>query len=1153
MEVKTSAASISVSTPTSHTVSGSQTSSSTRPNVRVTALEPPSWSGKKADFYTWQKKFIHIMDEAKISDELTQLCYLQNQNRLPLEYQTLITDCSSMSQVWSRLEERVPKETIKFEIISQFRCLKPLHPKKTPTDLRNFANEISLFCRRMEDIGLTKDNYSCIVLQDVYERLDFDTSSRYRSKMELRQEILAAAHSSTALSDFECDLDSLCKFIRSEATTLELSKGSTQPEKPNSSNVIPPKPPPLPAKTLYAVQVNRCVLGCPDSHRLIDCSIYMGYPITERIDFVKNSKRCYVCLVTYHTSLNCPKKKSGNKCRFCSDVLHHWTLCQQPQPPLPQNSKPSLKQQLQQLQPHLQQLQQPSNILHPHSSGSSSGFQATATPFVPDTSKPQGPQLSFHQTVDQSPNSRTSIFAPLVIAEVRTGEGLWVRANFFLDNGSNASLVKTKFAELLKLRPCGAANVKFDVAGGGTHHERGKTFRMEVRALNGERSYMVEVTGIKKPCARVRPISSDIFDKHAHLNLHKEVLHTEGGEVDVLIGSDYGLLITAQSNISAPIDPDSSPSIACTRLGSYIYGGLNHPPHSALNNVISVNFIDLTAASETAQLKDFFYSDVIGVKPTSICSCSDNEIAEAVFIKHVKKTTRINDEGRVEVSAPWRPGFPECLPNNFAMAKDQMLRRLSQCERDGTLELYNGLITDLIDRGVVRILGPEETKKCKDEPAWYLSHHIVERVDKETTKHRLVFNSALPYSGVCLNDAFEKGPDYTNSLFSVFLQWRASEIAVSGDMEKMFNQIATCERDRRYHRFLWRFGDVSSPIVVFEWGRVLFGDKPSPDLAGFALRFLADRSKRNLPAGAAVLENNTYIDDVGYSTDTDHEANGIKNEVNTILGQGKFSIKSWNSNSTLVDENPDAVKVDFLGHIWDKRDDTVNLKARELFDPENFEFTKKVLMGVVARIWDPSGSRLPVTIRYRIHLQQLWQEGFGWEEQVGPDLVAMWEKNLIEMEKLRDFPIRRCLKPSNVTSEAPQLHGFSDGGDKAFGTCIFVRWQTTTGIEIRFVAAKAFVAPLKHKTTPRLELMGAVAMGRLMKEVESALPYDFGMRTLWIDSEVVIHWVNSVSNRHKPFVSCRIQELQDTYPNLTDKDMFPVQKILLILSPSRSQ
>ena len=192
-------------------------------------------------------------------------------------------------------------------------------------------------------------------------------------------------------------------------------------------------------------------------------------------------------------------------------------------------------------------------------------------------------------------------------------------------------------------------------------------------------------------------------------------------------------------------------------------------------------------------------------------------------------------------------------------------------------------------------------------------------------------------------------------------------------------------------------------------------------------------------------------------------------------------------------------------------------------------------MGVTARIWDPSGSRLPVTIKYRIDVQQLWQEGLAWEEQVGPEQRAMWEENLIQMQKLRDFPMKRCLKPPNATTEAPQLHAFSDGGDQAFGTCIFVRWLTTTGVELRFIAAKAFVAPLKHKTTPRLELMGAVAMGRLMTEVETALPYDFSARAFWIDSEVVIHWVNSVSSRYKPFVSCRIQELQDTHTNLANE------------------
>ena len=93
---------------------------------------------------------------------------------------------------------------------------------------------------------------------------------------------------------------------------------------------------------------------------------------------------------------------------------------------------------------------------------------------------------------------------------------------------------------------------------------------------------------------------------------------------------------------------------------------------------------------------------------------------------------------------------------------------------------------------------------------------------------------------------------------------------------------------------------------------------------------------------------------------------------------------------------------------------------------------------------------------------------------------------MCEMKKLQNFKITRCLKPEGVTG-SPQLHGFSDGGNEAYGTCVFIRWPTPSGIQIRFVAAKAFVAPLKHKTTPRLELMGAIAMGRLVSEVETAL------------------------------------------------------------------
>ena len=154
--------------------------------------------------------------------------------------------------------------------------------------------------------------------------------------------------------------------------------------------------------------------------------------------------------------------------------------------------------------------------------------------------------------------------------------------------------------------------------------------------------------------------------------------------------------------------------------------------------------------------------------------------------------------------------------------------------------------------------------------------------------------------GICLNDALEKGPDYSNSLFRCFLRWRRDYVAISGDIAKMFNQIALTERDQCYHRFLWRFGDLQSEPLVFQWLRVLFGDKPSPDLAGFSITLLADIHKDYCPIGAEVLENDTYIDDVGHSTADSATANRIIGEVGKILEGGKFSIKVWNSNLMLT-------------------------------------------------------------------------------------------------------------------------------------------------------------------------------------------------------------------------------------------------------------
>ena len=79
-----------------------------------------------------------------------------------------------------------------------------------------------------------------------------------------------------------------------------------------------------------------------------------------------------------------------------------------------------------------------------------------------------------------------------------------------------------------------------------------------------------------------------------------------------------------------------------------------------------------------------------------------------------------------------------------------------------------------------------------------------------------------------------------------------------------------------------------------------------------------------------------------------------------------------------VDRNPDEKIVDVLGHHWNKESDTISMKLRELTLDMEDGLTKRIALSLVSRLWDPFGYLLPVTIKYRIDLQRIWQDGYGW-------------------------------------------------------------------------------------------------------------------------------------------------------------------------------
>ena len=106
------------------------------------------------------------------------------------------------------------------------------------------------------------------------------------------------------------DLDSLGKFIRSDATTLELATGVTRIDntfQPKNFNIFQK------SNITKNNNVNRnnvqsgvykCVLGCENPHRLIEGDIYLNWNVLNRRDFVKKiiTMLCMLGYIPY-----CPK------------------------------------------------------------------------------------------------------------------------------------------------------------------------------------------------------------------------------------------------------------------------------------------------------------------------------------------------------------------------------------------------------------------------------------------------------------------------------------------------------------------------------------------------------------------------------------------------------------------------------------------------------------------------------------------------------------------------------------------------------------------------------------------------------------------------------------------------------------------------------
>ena len=112
--------------------------------------------------------------------------------------------------------------------------------------------------------------------------------------------------------------------------------------------------------------------------------------------------------------------------------------------------------------------------------------------------------------------------------------------------------------------------------------------------------------------------------------------------------------------------------------------------------------------------------------------------------------------------------------------------------------------------------------------------------------------------------------------------------------------------------------------------------------------------------------------------------------------------------------------------------------------------------------------------------------------------------------------------------EAYTLQGFCDASNKAYGAVVYLQIMTSTGNLTRFIASKTRVAPLRKQTIPRLELLSALLLSRLMVSITRSLESILTLSepTCYTDSKVALYWILGTSKEWKQFVQNRVTEIR---------------------------
>ena len=206
-----------------------------------------------------------------------------------------------------------------------------------------------------------------------------------------------------------------------------------------------------------------------------------------------------------------------------------------------------------------------------------------------------------------------------------------------------------------------------------------------------------------------------------------------------------------------------------------------------------------------------------------------------------------------------------------------------------------------------------------------------------------------------------------------------------------------------------------------------------------------------------------YVDYLLTGAPEDDSALQLKEDLRSLLSKGGFELTKWASNSQKVMEatpvherapslvpNSESENVSgvlkVLGTSWNMCDDVLLLTSGSSITAEEDPMTKRSLISLYSRIFDPMGLLTPFLVTPKLLFQELWARSLDWDDPLDMDITQVWRAWKHELPLVDQIEIPRCL-----------LHGL----------CLLPKWKS---MDLRTAAKKPMVQPsisvLKTRTKP---------------------------------------------------------------------------------------